>query len=43
MTIQKIYSWFGFICFWSLLLLGTYEVITYIIQANAFIDASLAI
>lgn len=41
-ALKRLYAWIGFITFWSLLLLGTYEVIKWVYLANKFINESLA-
>lgn len=39
MTIQRVYAWIGFFTFWTILILGTYELVKWLIWAHKFINA----
>ncbi len=42
-TLRKFYAWAGFISLLTLAGLGIYELVRWVIWANAFVDASLLI
>lgn len=42
-SLRKFYAWFGFISLVTIAITGVFTIASYIIQANAFIDAGLKI
>lgn len=39
--LNRVYLWVGFLAVWGSMLWGGWQLIKYVIWANAFIDASL--